>query len=198
MDPNSLNDIFSNPDAMNEMKTMMNDPKIMEQMNHMMSNPDMLNNIMNMMGGLGNQSSNNNDDNFDNEQEYQDKVGELDLNELNDLEKVDIGQPHRETLFIENDYVLIINLKNKKYNNKLGRVINYEKITNRYIVYLEELDKHLSIKECNLKMIYDAEQDIEEDSSDNSSTDDNVCSYSYIEPEEDTCTKNVDSECQHN
>lgn len=164
MDPNSLNDLLSNPDTLNEMKNMMKDPNIMNQMNQMMSDPNMMSNIMNMMGGglnpganLNNSNDSNSEDNFDNEQDYQDKVGDLDLNGLNDLENVDIGRPIRETLYIENDNVLITNLNNKKYNNKPAVVLNFDKITNRYVVYILELDKHLSIKEENLKRVYSAD-----------------------------------------
>ena len=132
----------------------------------MMNNPDMMSNIMNMMGGSGlpdmsqttNESSSD-EDTFENEQNYQDKVGDLNLQELNDLENVDIGQPERANLFVKDDTVIIVNLKNKLYNNKTGSVIKYEKITNRYIVYLDELDKHLSIKEINLKPIIDVSED---------------------------------------
>jgi hypothetical protein len=196
MDPNSLNDLLSNPETMNEMKNMMNDPNIMGQMNQMMSDPNMMTNIMNMMGGLGeastpprNNSNSSSEDNFDNEQNYQDKVGELDLNDLNELENVDIGQPIRKTEFVENDYVLIVNLKNKNYNNKPALILNYDKITNRYVVYLKELEKHLSIKEINLKHIYDAE-DSDSDSdysvSGNVNADDITCSDNYIEPQEES------------
>ena len=131
MDPNSLNDLLSNPDTLNEMKNMMNDPNIMNQMNQMMSDPNMMSNIMNMMGGglnpganLNNSNDSNSEDNFDNEQDYQDKVGDLDLNGLNDLENVDIGRPIRETLYIENDNVLD-KIKKKELIDSFNNIQKY-------------------------------------------------------------------------
>ena len=56
----------------------------------------------------------------------------------------------KEKKFNFNDEVKFLNLSNETYNDKEGLVKNFNSETNRYEIYILELDKSISIKEDNL------------------------------------------------
>ena len=156
---------------------MMKNPEMMSQMEELMKDPNMMNNLMGMMSGMGgleglgnlfnapnpptNSPEETNNSSFEHELEHENKLKGIDLNGLDDLEKVDVGIPQSENKFIQDERVVIKNLNNKLYNNRLASIVNYDRISNRYIIYVDDMNKNISIKEENIEKIEKAE-DLEE------------------------------------
>ena len=156
---------------------MMKNPEMMSQMEELMKDPNMMNNLMGMMGGMGgmegkcnlfdapntptNSPQETNNSSFEQELEHENKLKDIDLNGLDDLEKVDVGVAQSQNKFIQDERVVIKNLNNKLYNNRLASIVNYDRISNRYIIFVDDLNKNISIKEENIEKIENAE-DLEE------------------------------------
>ena len=151
------------PNFMQNMMGMMNNPKMMKQINTMMQTPEiqnmlkdpsLMNNILGMMNNSNNSepsnsNPNNNesiDINLNNEESYSDSDEDLEVNQTENTEEnneYNIG-----------DHVIILNLKNQDYNNKIGIINSFISETNRYCIRLQDSDKVLSVKPSNLeKMI---------------------------------------------
>jgi len=156
---------------------MMKNPEMMSQMEELMKDPNMMNNLMGMMGGMGgmdglgnlfnapntptNSPQETNNSSFEQELEHENKLKDIDLNGLDDLEKVDVGVAQSQNKFIQDERVIIKNLNNKLYNNRLASIVNYDRISNRYIIFVDDFNKNISIKEENIEKIENAE-DLEE------------------------------------
>ena len=123
MDPNLMSQMFSNPDMMNSMQEMMKNPEIMKSAMDMMKNPE----IMNMFGGLENSGS---------------QVCQEDCDDCEQCE---------ENTFNTDDVVTLQNLKSEVYNGKQGVVREFLTDRERYSIYIEELDKTISVKEENIR-----------------------------------------------
>ena len=52
--------------------------------------------------------------------------------------------------FSKDESVLLVNLKSNEYNNKECIVQEFNKDTNRYVVFIKSLNKQISVKEENL------------------------------------------------
>jgi hypothetical protein len=124
------------PSMMSGFADMLKNPAMMKTMEDMMKNPDIMSNAMNMMKdpSIQNMFSGIPSDNLT-EQELE---LELEENSDNDLE------------FNVGEIVLIDGLNNDMYNNQNGIIKYYNINTSRYAVFIEELDKTISIKEDNL------------------------------------------------
>jgi hypothetical protein len=125
------NDLMKDPQIMNNVMEMMKDPEMMKNMMNMMNNPDMMNNISNMMknpdmmNNISNMMNNNN-------------------------QESDISIENNN--FKKNDKIIMYGLSNDLYNNKIGFIQNYNSNNNRYIVFIEELNKTISLKESNIRI----------------------------------------------
>jgi len=124
-----MGDMFKNPEMMKSMEEMMKNPDIMSNAMKMMSDP----NIQNMFSGMGaNATANSEDATVEN-----DTIPE----EENLFDGLD---------FMVNDEVFISGLKTDTYNNQTGFIRNYNPESLRYEVYIEEMDKSISIKSENI------------------------------------------------
>ena len=125
-----MSDMFKNPDMMKSMEEMMKNPEIVNNAMKMMNYP----NMMKMFGGLGNMANQQSEEN----------------NEVQD-ESIDVDNDDNEIYeFTEGDSVFITGLKNDLYNNKNGVVECYNSDNNRYNVFIESMDKVISLKAENL------------------------------------------------
>ena len=143
MDPNLMQEFMKNPEMMKSAMDMLkNNPGMMKNIMKMGNpsdganpsssanpgsgvNPDMMGNIMNMLNPEGNSSS------------------DLEPSTRDNLEETDYSY---------DDSVFIQGLKTDTYNDKSGLVNGYNQEKSRYEIYLEELDKSISIKEENIKV----------------------------------------------
>ena len=134
MDPNmfgNMSEMFKNPEMMKSMEEMMKNPDIMSNAMKMMSDPS----IMNMFGGMGGSNPET-----ETTEQNTDPASPLEEQE-NLFDGLD---------FMVNDEVLISGLKTDTYNNQIGVIRNYNPDTTRYEVFIEELDKSISIKPENI------------------------------------------------
>ena len=121
MDPNTINQMMQNPEMM----------KMAEEM--IKTNPNMLSEMMKNMGNTNNPNS------------------------LSDMMK-NMGnsdQPNPEELlkdkkFQFNDEIRTVNLSNETFNDQNGLVKNFNSETDRYEIFILDLDKSISVKEDNL------------------------------------------------
>ena len=125
--------MMNNPAMMQQMETMMKNPEIQK----MMSDPNILNNLGSMM------NQNNNEKNDDND--YSDSDDEP-ITVQNDNLNSDLNSDLLNT----GDNVILQNLKNDSYNNKKGVVNDYNQITERYTITLNESNKNIAIKPENV------------------------------------------------
>jgi hypothetical protein len=152
-------DMFNNPDLMNQMNAMMQNPAMMSQMMAMMQNPEMMNKVNammqnpEMMGQVNKMMQNPEMMNKVNgmmkpNTEKENKMkgpGNLNLNNI-------LGKKeNNENTFVNGDKILLSNLNNQEYNNKEGIIRSYDQTKNRYLVYITDLDKEISVKEENAK-----------------------------------------------
>jgi hypothetical protein len=128
-----MGDMFKNPEMMKSMEEMMKNPDIMSNAMKMMSDPSM----QNMFGGMGAEAPDS--DAVEGEHIQAEEVElESDDNIYDDLD------------FIVNEEVFISGLKTDTYNNKLGVIRNYNPDTIRYVVFIEEMAKTISVKPENI------------------------------------------------
>ena len=130
--------MLNNPEMMKSMSEMMTNPEIQK----MLSNPDFMKNAMNMMGNMNSMNPNNLNQNVNNN----DSGSESESDNNNQIELED-------RLFYDNQKIKIINLKNDDYNQKNAIITSYDSVKKRYNVYIEEVDKSISIKEENCENI---------------------------------------------
>ena len=127
---------------MNSMTEMMKNPEMLKQMEEMMKNPDIMSNAMKMMndpsmanlfgGGMPNLNTDNNE-------------------ESNCCSNGDCNEENCETKFSKDDKVKLVNLKSESYNGQDCVVRSYDVSTNRYTVFVNSMDKVISVKEDNLE-----------------------------------------------
>ena len=132
MDPNLMSQMFSDPQMMSSVQEMMKNPDFMANALKMMNNPE----ISKMFGGLGGDNSNAN--------------GGDECDGCNDCGPIEI-----ERTFSCDDVVTLTGLKSEEYNGKLGLVREYLTDRERYSVYIEDMDKTISLKEENLTLVSD-------------------------------------------
>ena len=125
MDPNLMSQMFSDPQMMKSMQEMMKNPDFMANAMKMMNNPE----ISKMFGGLGDESPAGND-----------------CETTNDPVEI-------ERTFACDDIVSLSGLKTEEYNGKKGVVREYLTDRERYSVYIEEMDKTISLREENLTLV---------------------------------------------
>ena len=158
-----------NPDMMSAMSEMMKNPNMMQQMENMMKNPDFMNNAMKMMNNpdmnnpdmnnpdmnnpdMNNLNQTNNDDANINEIELDDSnINEIELDDSNNCCYENKCKTNNK--YSKGDRLKLVNLKADSYNGKECEVKTYDSIKNRYNVYINPLDKIISIKESNLEII---------------------------------------------
>lgn len=108
---------------------MMKNPEMMAQMSEMMKNPEMMAQMNEMMKNPEMLSNIlNMGGNIDN------------LNSTNQLYQID-------------DKIKTIGLENDTYNNLVGKILSYDKTSERYQIELEDMEKHISIKEKNIELV---------------------------------------------
>jgi len=144
MDPNLMN----NPEMMKSMMEMMQNPEIMKNVMGMMQNPE----IQKMM-----QDPNT-------------------LNNLSNLMKPDLAETQNEESddkFTTGDHIMLTGLTNENYNNKDGIIKGFDKVKNRYLVYVDELEKTISVKEDNCLQTIQSDSSTEEDTEEDNEEDNN-------------------------
>jgi hypothetical protein len=141
MDPNLMSQMFNDPQMMNSMQEMMKNPDFMDNAMKMMNNPE----ISKMFGGLG---------------------GDNGSTEVDECEGCDDCENTNEPIEIErtfscDDIVSLSGLKSEEYNGKQGIVREYLNDRERYSVYIEEMDKTISLREENLTLVSEETDSIE-------------------------------------
>jgi hypothetical protein len=128
------------------MSQMFSDPQMMSSMQEMMKNPDFMANAMKMM----------------NNPEISKMFGEgnegAECDGCDDCEPIEI-----ETTFECDDVVTLSGLKSEEYNGQTGIVREYLNDRERYSVYIEEMDKTISLREENLTLVFDEEVEGEDE-----------------------------------
>ena len=150
MDPNSLGNMmnmFNNPDTMSKMKDMMQQPEIQ----NMMNNPDIMSKMMGMFGGA----------------KPEDMSADDNSNATPDSATPDSATPtpletitedSKELVFLEDDNVVLGNLKNEKYNDLHGVILGYNQEKQRYIVRVSfNNDAELDNEEDDTETISEAD-----------------------------------------
>lgn len=119
----------NSPQFQESFSQMMNDPNMMKNVMEIMQDPEKMKNIMNLMKDIGidNSDSMDNNDNSSVEEITENRWDELTFN--------------------ENDKIKIHGLKNDIYNGKIGIIKEYDNITERYTIFIEELNKSIAIME---------------------------------------------------
>ena len=75
---------------------------------------------------------------------------DLNNNDLNNDSNNDLNNEHNTNKYKIGTIVIIKNLKNKLFNDKLGRVIAFNKENKRYNIIIDKTEKIISIMEYNL------------------------------------------------
>lgn len=145
MDPNLMSQMFSDPQMMSSMQEMMKNPDFMANAMKMMNNPE----ISKIFGGLGGDDSNT--------------TGEEECGGCDDCGPIEI-----ENTFSCDDVVTLSGLKSEEYNGKTGVVREYLTDRERYSVYIEEMDKTISLREENLTLVLDEEVEGDDNIDENS------------------------------
>lgn len=145
MDPNLMSQMFSDPQMMSSMQEMMKNPDFMNNAMKMMNNPE----ISKMFGGLDGDGNGNGVDSNANDGVECGGCGDCENNEPVEI----------ETTFFCDDRVLLSGLKSEEYNGQTGIVREYLNDRERYSVYIEEMDKTISIREENLSLVSQDETD---------------------------------------
>ena len=135
-----MSQMFSDPQMMSSMQEMMKNPDFMANAMKMMNNPE----ISKMFGGLDGDNNDNNESNENTEG--------IECNGCDDCEPIEI-----ENTFSCDDIVTLSGLKSEEYNGQTGIVREYLNEKERYSVYIEEMDKTISLKEENLTLVLDEE-----------------------------------------
>ena len=140
MDPNSLGNMmnmFNNPDTMGKMKDMMQQPEIL----NMMNNPDIMSKMMGMFSGAKPDDMSGLNDSTTPDSTTPDSTTPdsttpdsttPDSTTPTPLET--ITEDSKELIFLEDDNVVLGNLKNEKYNDLHGVILGYNQERERYIV----------------------------------------------------------------
>lgn len=156
---NQMNAMMQNPAMMSQMMAMMQNPEMMKQVNSMMQNPEMMGQVNNMMQNPEMMGKVNNMMKTDTKKENKMK-GPGDLNLNNILGKKE-KKENNENTFVNGDKILLSDLNNQEYNNKEGIIKGYDQTKNRYLVYITDLDKEISVKEEKCQKIIESKQNIE-------------------------------------
>jgi hypothetical protein len=158
MDPNSLGNMmnmFNNPETMGKMKDMMQQPEIQ----NMMNNPDIMSKMMGMFGGAKPEDMPGlNDPTPDSSSPPESATPESSPPPLET-----VTEDSKELLFLEDDNVVLGNLKNETYNDLHGVILGYNQEKKRYIVRVSfnndaELDNEVdddteNISEADLETV---------------------------------------------
>ena len=121
---------MNSPDIMN----MMNNPEMMSKVNDIMKNPEMMAQVNEMMK---------------NPEMMANIMGMM--NNSNETKTDNI--PEQEQLYQINSIIKTKELKKDNYNNQTGKIIDYNKKNNRYIIHLDNFDNNISIKEENIEIL---------------------------------------------
>lgn len=126
-------EMFNNPEIMESMQNLMKN----EDIQKMMQNKDFINNLKNINGLQDQQTPPQTQEslanNVESENDKSDSLGK----------------------FLTNETIITKNLKNEKFNNKVGVIQDYNSKTKRYIVLFEECNKLVSIREENIENNFD-------------------------------------------
>jgi len=134
------------PNMMNSMSDMMKNPEMLKQMEDMMKNPDIMGNAMKMMNDpsmanlFGGNMPNLNEENTDENTE-----------ESNCCNNGDCAEEKNDTKFSKDDQVKLVNLKSETYNGQECIIRGYDCSNNRYSVFVNSMDKVISVKEENIE-----------------------------------------------
>jgi len=138
---NSVNNLMSDPNMMNNMMEMIkNNPQLMEMAKNMMDNPNILESIMKTKESFPENLNNESKLEFESENSN---------NENKEEEESKIEDKNLE----KNTKVKIKDLKKKEYNDKIGLIEDYIKSKDRYVVYIESLNKKLLLKQKNCEIV---------------------------------------------
>ena len=153
---NQMNTMMQNPAMMNQMMAMMQNPEMMKQVNSMMQNPEMMGQVNKMMQNPEMMGKVNGMVKPNTKEENKMKgPGNLNLNNI-------LGKKeNNENTFVNGDKILLSNLNNQEYNNKEGIIRSYDQTKNRYLVYITDLDKEISVKEGKCQKIIESKQNME-------------------------------------
>ena len=155
MDPNSLGNMmnmFNNPDTMSKMKDMMQQPEIQ----NMMNNPDIMSKMMGMFGGAKPEDMSADDNSNATPDSATSDSATSDSATPTPLET--ITEDSKELLFLEDDNVVLGNLKNEKYNDLHGVILGYNQEKQRYIVRVSfNNDAELDNEEDDTETISEAD-----------------------------------------
>jgi len=152
MDPNMLSgEMFNNPDMMKSMQEMMKNPDIMCNAMKMMGDPNMRN-LFSGLGGLATTDASESTEGEHIQAEEVDDDDDHDQDQDQDQDQDDDDDDHDDDDddFSINEEICISGLKKNTYNNKRGVIKTYNPVTLRYQVYVEEIDKTISIKPENI------------------------------------------------
>ena len=130
--------MFNNPEMMQSMMGMMQNPEFMNSMMGMMQNPEIQKMMQdpNTLKNLGNFMNNNASENK-NEDDTE--------NVLN--------------TYTNESKILLTGLNNEEYNKKEGIIKGYDTTKKRYLVYIADIDKQISVKEENCIEVLNSDSD---------------------------------------
>ena len=174
---NQMNSMMQNPAMMSQMMAMMQNPEMMSQINGMMQNPEMMNNVNGMMQ---NPEMMNKVNGMMQNPEMMEKVngmmqntqkqtqmkgpGSLNLDSILGNNKKEESNPKKEDTFSNEEKVLLTGLNDQDYNKKEGLIRGYDDNKKRYLVYIEDIDKQISVKEENCQSLLETTKNIENNS----------------------------------
>lgn len=130
---------------MNSMSEMMKNPEMLKQMEEMMKNPDIMSNAMNMMNDPSMANL------FGGSMPNLNPEQETENNNCCNNKSCDSVKSECETKFSKDDKVKLLNLKSESYNGQECVVRHYDCETNRYNVFVNSMEKIISVKEDNLE-----------------------------------------------
>lgn len=130
--------MFNNPEMMQSMMGMMQNPEFMNSMMGMMQNPEIQKMMQdpNTLKNLGNFMNNNASEN-----------------------KNDDDTENILNTYTNESKILLTGLNNEEYNKKEGIIKGFDKTKKRYLVYITDLDKQISVKEENCIEVLNSDSD---------------------------------------
>jgi len=148
---NQINGMMQNPEMMNKVNEMMQNPEMMNKVNGMMQNPEMMNKVNGMMQNTQKQTQ-------------MKGPGNLNLDSILGNNKKEEPSPEKENTFSNEDQIFLTGLNNQDYNKKEGVIRGYDDNKKRYLVYIEDIDKQISVKEENCQKRLETNKNTENNS----------------------------------
>ena len=158
---NQMNAMMQNPAMMSQMMAMMQNPEMMSQINGMMQNPEMMNKVNGMMQNSEMMDKVNGMMQNTQKQTQMKGPGSLNLDSILGNNKKEESNPKKENTFSNEEKVLLTGLNDQDYNKKEGLIRGYDDNKKRYLVYIEDIDKQISVKEENCQSLLETTKNTE-------------------------------------